>query len=328
MLSVTANFSNMVVVEYTTSANGTVLGEAVQSITYGGTTDAVTAIADFGYQFTGWSDGASTASRQETNVTENISVAANFAADTITLTYTAEANGSIVGDASQTVAFGDDGTEVSAQSVAGYHFVIWDDGVADAVRRETSVSIDSSVVAKFAPNTYTLTSAVSGGHGTIDPDGAQTVSYGDIEQFILMPDSGYRIDTVTGDCGGILSGSTFTTYPISTGCSVYAVFTLDEYTLSVVFAGGGSGAVSSNPPGIDTCTSDCSADFATGDVVTLTADPDDENIFTGWTGEGCSGTDNCTVTMDQAREITAEFASGSGFPWIMFMPAITGMGNQ
>ncbi len=322
-ISVTANFSTIAVLQYTASANGNIAGDVSQTVVYGGDGSSVIAVADFGHQFTGWSDGVLTPIRADTNVTANIFVTANFAADTLTLTYTAEANGSIVGDASQTVAFGEDGTVVTAQSAAGYHFVTWDDGVTDAARTETSVSADISVVAKFAGNTYMLTSAVPGGHGTIDPAGEQTVNHGDIKQFVLTPDAGYRIDSVIGGCGGILSGSTFTTYAVSASCSVNAVFTLNQYTLSVVFAGSGSGSVSSDPLGIDTCKANCSADFASVDVVTLTATADEGSSFTGWSGDGCFGTGDCTVTMDQAREITATF--GNGFPWTMFMPAITGM---
>ena len=45
-----------------------------------------------------WSDGVLTAARTDTNVTANVSVTANFAINTYTLTYTAGANGTISGD--------------------------------------------------------------------------------------------------------------------------------------------------------------------------------------------------------------------------------------
>jgi hypothetical protein len=297
-------------------------------VDYGGDGAAVTAVANAGYRFTGWSDGVSTPTRTETNVTANIAVTANFAADSYILTYTAEANGTLVGETSQTVTYGADGTAVTAQAADNYHFVDWDDGETSAARTELSVSADLSVVARFALNTYTVTSTVPGGHGTIDPPGEQDAAYGAILQFLLTPDTGYRTDQVTGSCGGILSGDTFTTNAVSTDCTVEAAFILNQYLLSVIIEGEGTGSVSSNPPGINTCTSDCSADFASGDLVTLTASPDDGSIFNGWSGEGCSGTDNCTVTMDQAREVTAEFANDNVFPWSMFMPAITGMHQQ
>ena len=50
-----------------------------------------------GYHFVNWSDASTENPRTDTNVTANISVTANFAINTYTLTYTAGANGSITG---------------------------------------------------------------------------------------------------------------------------------------------------------------------------------------------------------------------------------------
>ena len=46
----------------------------------------VTAQANSGYKFTGWSDGSTQNPRKDTNVTANISVTANFAPKTATRT--------------------------------------------------------------------------------------------------------------------------------------------------------------------------------------------------------------------------------------------------
>ena len=54
----------------------------------------VTAVPDAGYHFVDWSDGVLTAARTDLNVTGDLTVTANFAIDTYTLTYTAGANGS------------------------------------------------------------------------------------------------------------------------------------------------------------------------------------------------------------------------------------------
>ena len=51
----------------------------------------MTATPDAGYHFVSWSDGVLTAARTDTNVTANITVTANFAINTYTLTYTAGA---------------------------------------------------------------------------------------------------------------------------------------------------------------------------------------------------------------------------------------------
>src|SRR5690348_8245189 len=77
--------------------------------------------------------------------------------------------------------------------------------------------------------------------------------------------------------------------------------------LSVTTSGTGTGTVTSNPPGID-CTSSCSANFSPGSKITLTAMPDSGFAFTGWSG-ACSGTGNCTVTLNTVSSVTANFAA-------------------
>jgi hypothetical protein len=76
--------------------------------------------------------------------------------------------------------------------------------------------------------------------------------------------------------------------------------------LTVTRAGLGSGTVTSSPANIN-CGATCSASFSGGTVVTLTATPDPNSSFTGWSGD-CSGTAACTVTMNTAHNVTAAFA--------------------
>jgi hypothetical protein len=84
------------------------------------------------------------------------------------------------------------------------------------------------------------------------------------------------------------------------------VFELDLPILSVVREGTGSGTVTSAPAGID-CGTGCSAGFAVGTMVTLSATPATGSVFAGWSGAGCSGTDPCTVRVDEAVTVTATF---------------------
>ena len=76
-------------------------------------------------------------------------------------------------------------------------------------------------------------------------------------------------------------------------------------TLTVTRAGTGVGTVTSAPPGID-CGTSCTATFATGASVALTAAAADGSTFTGWSG-ACTGTGPCTVTMDADQAVTATF---------------------
>ncbi|MFN7955460.1 MAG: hypothetical protein U0610_27295 [bacterium] len=100
--------------------------------------------------------------------------------------------------------------------------------------------------------------------------------------------------------------------------------------LTVTKAGTGAGTVSSSPAGIN-CGSTCSAGYASGTVVTLTASPSAGSTFAGWSGAGCSGTGTCQVTMASAQSVTATFSfvsasisvvkSGNGLGTVSSSPA-------
>ncbi len=78
----------------------------------------------------------------------------------------------------------------------------------------------------------------------------------------------------------------------------------------------GNGLVSSSPSGINcgNTGANCKASYSSGTSVTLTATPGAGQTFTGW-GGACSGSSStCTVTMSEARDVTAAFTGSSFFP--------------
>lgn len=80
-----------------------------------------------------------------------------------------------------------------------------------------------------------------------------------------------------------------------------------EYCYQPIYTGG---MVSLTPPGI-TCTAQCSRTYVAGQTVTLEMQVGYYGKFDGWSG-ACTGTDaTCTVTMDQARSVTASFSFDS-----------------
>jgi hypothetical protein len=84
---------------------------------------------------------------------------------------------------------------------------------------------------------------------------------------------------------------------------------IPAYTLTVEKAGAGSGTVTSSPSGIS-CDAGCAQeayDYDEDTEVSLTASPADGSTFGGWSGGGCSGTGQCTVTMDSDISCTATF---------------------
>jgi len=81
------------------------------------------------------------------------------------------------------------------------------------------------------------------------------------------------------------------------------------YTITVTNAGAGSGTVNSSPSGI-TCGSDCTEDVVAGNTTILTATPNADSAFDGWSGTyGCTGTGTCTVSSIAANAaVTATFS--------------------
>jgi subtilase family serine protease len=81
--------------------------------------------------------------------------------------------------------------------------------------------------------------------------------------------------------------------------------TVSGPTLSVTKTGAGTGTVTSVAAGIS-CGTTCFAAFADGSVVTLSAAPGANSVFTGWTGDAdCA---DSSVTMNASKTCTANFS--------------------
>ncbi len=98
----------------------------------------------------------------------------------------------------------------------------------------------------------------------------------------------------------------------SNGKTASAAFTVsvipsNKHNLSVNKSGTGSGTITSSPLGIN-CGEDCSEAYIKGTEITLTATPDENSTFSGWSGGSCSGTNDCTITLDSDYTIEASFA--------------------
>ena len=105
---------------------------------------------------------------------------------------------------------------------------------------------------------------------------------------------------------GACTGTGSCTVKMNAAQSVTATFNpVANFALSVTMAGTGSGTVTSAPAGIS-CPGTCSASFAGGTSVTLTASAAAGSTFTGWTG-ACTGSGSCTVTISAAQSVTATF---------------------
>ncbi len=236
-VAVTANFAiNTFTLNYAAGTGGSLTGETSQTVNYGGDGTAVTAVADNGYHFVKWSDDVLTATRTDTNVMADVTVTADFALNTFTLNYAAGTGGTLTGETTQTVNYGEDGTPVGAVANTGYHFVNWSDGSTVNPRTDTNVTADVAVTANFAINTFTLSYAAGAG-GTLTGETTQTVNYGgDGTAVTAVPDTGYHF--VDWSDGSTANPRTDTN--VTADVDVTANFAINTFSLSYAAGAGGS----------------------------------------------------------------------------------------
>lgn len=84
-------------------------------------------------------------------------------------------------------------------------------------------------------------------------------------------------------------------------------FSATNTSLTLILTGDGAGSIQPSPsPGVNCFSGSCSYPYLPGTVVTLTAKPAHGSTFTGWGGD-CSGSGQCTLTMNAGRTVTAGF---------------------
>lgn len=206
------------------------------------------------------------------------------------------------------------GTQVTLTATVnpGFHFAGWSGGGCSGTGTTCVVRMNSAqfVTANFIRNTLTVVRAGTGAGSVVSsPAGVDcgaicNADYplGAVVTLTATPDAtsdlgAWSVPTCAGStCAVTMQGSR----------TVTINFVRRTHLLTVTRAGTGTGTVTSAPSGIN-CGANCSASFAEGMSVVLTAAPAMGSDFTGWTGGGCSGAGLCTVTMSQARAVTATF---------------------
>jgi hypothetical protein len=221
-----------------------------------------------------------------------------------------------------------DGATVTLTAVpdAGNTFTGWSGGGCSGTEPcAMTISAAATVTATFMPlrrldvakagsGTGTVTASPSGISSDINCGTACATDSADyiattVVALTAAPDAD---NTFTGWSGGGCSGTGSCVVTMNTATTVTATF-MPLRRLDVAKAGSGTGTVTASPSGIGSdinCATACatdSADYIAGAVVTLTAVPDADNIFIGWSGGGCSGTGSCVVTMNAAATATATF---------------------
>ena len=302
---------------YSAGTGGTIQGETTQEVLVNGSGTEVTAVPDEGYGFIKWSDGVTTATRTDTNITQHLSVTAEFGRK-ITLSYSAGEGGTVQGETTQELIEGTAGTSVTAVPNEGWYFVSWTDGVDTLTRTDTPSYHGNSTVsfkATFAPY-HTVKYIVYGEGGTIQGDTTQLVKPEETPTAVTaVPDEGYKLkgwyeDSVSDGNLLVAAGETFSGGPIwyyGDGTTTYYVaFEPIEYICTYYAATGGTvnGSVNRCDSIVTVLTG-----YATAEILAV---PESGYVFTGWSD---GRTDNPRVDIidpdnPQTVTVTARFARG------------------
>ena len=259
--------------------NGYISGTTPQTVSLGGSGTLVTAVANSGYHFLSWSDGVTTPSRTDANVTTDINVTASFAVNpvtTYTLTYIAAAHGTISGTTPQNVNSGGSGTPVTAVANFGYHFVSWSDGVTNAARTDANVTTNINVTASFAAGTqYTLTFVAGSANGIINGVTPQIVIRNSNSMPVMaVPNTGYRLVNWTGTSGfRTTTANPLTVSRVTASQTITANFALIKYT--IIFSAGLNGSING---------SKIQSVAYGGSTSSVMAVPNRGHQFVNWTG--------------------------------------------
>ncbi len=173
----------------------------------------------------------------------------------------------------------------------------------------------------------------------INPNGELLWSYATESQIGSSPAIGSDGTLYFGSGVGLYGGALFAVNSASAGLasSSWPMFRRDARhtaritasavpTLMVYASGTGTGVVTSAPSGID-CGATCTATFAKGTSVVLTARPNSGSTFSGWSG-ACSGTGSCTLTMNSDQSVGAAFdIAPQGTPKIAVSPSSVNVGT-
>lgn len=206
---------------------------------------------------------------------------------------------------------------LSAAPAANATFAGWSGACSGAGPCTLTLDGPKTATATFAANRLTVTRSGSGS-GTVTAtapagiincgaDCSETVDTGTMVTLVASPNAS---SLFSGWSGGGCNGTGNCTVPVNQATSVDARFTLRDFTLSLTKAGLGAGTVTSGPLGLNCGPSCLSAmfDYTADTMVVLSAAPEADSLFSGWSGSGCSGTGQCQVTMSMARSVTATFA--------------------
>ncbi|WP_158531632.1 MULTISPECIES: hypothetical protein [unclassified Meiothermus] len=174
--------------------------------------------------------------------------------------------------------------------------------------QNTQSSGVTSTSATLATNLYSYYKS-----GLLYVDYGTSTSFGSSTPGTNVPNTSLNFPSVSTNLTGLNPSTTYywryrfvtDAGTFNSPTQTFTTLVAPTFALTLSKNGTGSGTVTSSPSGIN-CGATCSANFAQGTTVTLTATPASGSSFAGWSG-ACTGTGTCSVTMDAAKSVTATF---------------------
>ena len=296
--------------------------------------------------FNGWvgCDSVNGMNQCLVTMTASRAITASFELNTLTVVRTGTGTGTVTGtgvtcgaDCAETYDVGTMVTLTAAPDMATSLFTGWSEPSCpnNLTTCTVTMNVARTVTATFTLRLFGLTVAKAGnGNGTVTSAPAGVACGADCTEDYVWgtsvtlfaepsPNSNF-----TGWSFPACAAGTTCTVPMTVAQNVTATFTLKTFLLTATRSGSGAGTVASAPMGIN-CGMDCTEAYNIDTMVVLTATPTAGSGFVGWSG-ACTGTGPCTVTMNVAKTVDAEFRigfvltvtkSGSGVGTVTSSPA-------
>ncbi|HTM20670.1 MAG TPA: hypothetical protein VL172_09190, partial [Kofleriaceae bacterium] len=303
-------------------------GDCSQNWNYG-TAVTLTAAAGVGSTFAGWT-GCDSSSGATCTVSVNgtEAVTATFTLQSLAVSVgkngtgsgTVTSNPAGISCGSTCSASWNYGTALvlNAAPSAGSTFNGWS-GCDSSSGTTCNVTVNGAetVTASFTLNSYTLTvgKSGSGAAGTVVTSNTGGISCGSTCSASYLYGSSVTL-TPTLPSGAYVYDWTGCTSRSGNSCTVVVDGTenpvltvIQSYYLTINKGSTGTGTVTSSPSG-QTCDASCSASsypWDAGTTVTLTATPSSTSTWGSWSGCDSTSGMTCTVTMNAARSVTANF---------------------
>lgn len=260
------------------------------------TSVTVEAVANDGWNFTGWTGDTTSSDNPLTfSITDDTELTANFEEKTIKYSLSATAKPSEAGSIEPSSGTFEQGEKVTVEATAndGWKFAEW---VGDQQSTDNPLSFniygDTELTAKFTElYDLTVSKAPSEG-GTVDPKSG-TYEAGTEVSVEATPNDHWNFSGWTGDTSAT---SSVLVFDISENTNLTANFSKEKVSLNI-------GAQPQHGGSVTPAT----GEYEYGTEITAEASPNDGWRFIGWSGDITSDQNPVTFTLDGYTRVDANF---------------------